>query len=222
MITGLQQFDVGRLRPLLGFAPTDESKLANVKLRLDAGRTLAARPTRHSFAVLGRARGAIAQLGRLPEPGETIHCILNGEYCLADFLPAVIELSGAVIDDLHVATLSFSKRNVDALAALAADGLIGNVTVLCSHYFAAQDREIYEHMIEQLRGERFRIVAMRTHAKVLLMRAGTLKLAVESSANLRSCHNVEQATIIRDDGVYDFHKNWMDDLLKRALARGSK
>ena len=217
MMTGLKEFDVDRLKPLAGFAPVDESKLANVKLRLAQGRTLATTDTRRSFAVIARAHRATRQLDHLPGPGEAVHCVLDGTYALFDFIPAMIDLSGQPIDELHVATLSFSKKNVDALAALVADGLVGGVTMLCSHYFAAQDRDIYDHMAQHL--PRSRLVAMRTHAKVLLIKQTQARYTVESSANLRSCHNVEQATLIHDAALYDFHRKWMEDLVSRAQAR---
>ena len=51
---------------------------------------------------------------------------------------------------------------------------------------------------------------------ILLMRSGDQRLIVESSANLRSCHNVEQATIINHDALYNFHRQWIEDLVTRA------
>jgi hypothetical protein len=101
---------------------------------------------------------------------------------------------------------------------MADAGLIGSIAVLCSHYFSAADSEIYEQMVEQFRRHDFRVVAMRTHAKVLLLRIGDRFLTVEASANLRSCHNVENATVIDGADVFDFHAGWILDLIKRGEA----
>ena len=92
--------------------------------------------------------------------------------------------------------------------------------VLCSHYFAAAtiDGEIYKHMSELADKHGFRLAAMRTHAKVLLMAIGERRLVVESSANLRSCHNVEQATVFDDPQVYDFHRGWVTELLQQGAC----
>jgi hypothetical protein len=65
----------------------------------------------------------------------------------------------------------------------------------------------------------FRIAALRTHAKLLLIATGEARIVVESSANLRSCHNVEQATVFNDAELFDFHRKWIDDLLTKGGAK---
>jgi hypothetical protein len=107
---------------------------------------------------------------------------------------------------------------VEDLITLADDGLIGSIDVLCSHYFSASDAAIYQQMVEQFRRHGFRVVAMRTHAKILLMRQGATWYAIESSANLRSSHNVETATVINSPEVFRFHREWILDLINRGEA----
>lgn len=216
MFKHLKSLRTDKLKSLDGFNGIDEAKLANATLRLDSGLTFATR-FKHSFQVIDRAAGAASLLQRLPDQGESIHCILRGDFALFDFLPATIRLNqGKAIDKLKMATLGFSKKNVDALALLAADGLVKDVSVLCSHYFSSLDSDIFQHFITQLPA--FKITAMRTHAKVMLMQTGGIYLTVESSANLRSCHNVEQATITNDAGLYSFHAKWIDELTAKASA----
>ena len=115
-----------------------------------------------------------------------------------------------------VATLSLSKKNAEDLGELVAQKKIGTLAVLVSHYFSAAEKEIYGQIIQVCRDAGGRIAAMRTHAKVLLMTIAGYRLVVESSANLRSCHNVEQATVFNDQMLFDFHREWILDLLKRG------
>ncbi len=195
-------FNMDRIKPMQGFAAAvDESKLANVQLKLEQGATVTT-SHRRAFEVLDKSYRTVQQLSRLPKASEAIHCILTGAYALADFIPAIIELSGRQrIDALRVATLGFSKKNVGDLMALVDAELIGDISVLCSHYFSAADAEIHTYMVEAFSAHGFKVVAMRTH---------------ESSANLRSSHNVEQATIFNDRALYQFHARWIDDLIRRG------
>ncbi|HEX4124518.1 MAG TPA: hypothetical protein VHY37_07305 [Tepidisphaeraceae bacterium] len=216
-MTDPKPFNMDAIKPLAGFAAIDESKLANVSLRLDEGRRHVARPVARSFAVLDRSYRTVQQLRRLPAEGESIHCVLTGAYAMFDFIPAILELSDRQpIDAMTIATLSFSRKNVDAMMALADDGLLGSCDVLCSHYFSAADASIYSQMVEAFRRPGFRVVAMRTHAKVLLARQEHRYIVIETSANLRSSHNVEQATVINDRGLYHFHRQWIGELMEKG------
>ena len=212
-----KDFPMDAIRPF--YAGVDETKLANVKLRLSEGRCLTTKERKRETVMLNRSRAASKQLGRLPDRGESIHCILNGSFALFDFIPAALELSGEPIDFLTVATLGFSKANVEALSQLVDAGQVNHVSILCSHYFSAADSEIYSQMVELCAKHGFPIAAMRTHAKLLLMSIGSRTLAIESSANLRSCHNCEQATIFNDRALYDFHHEWIRELLDKGAEK---
>lgn len=37
-------------------------------------------------------------------------------------------------------------------------------------------------------------------------------ITIESSANLRSCKNMEQMTLYGDPGLYSFHTGWIEGL----------
>jgi hypothetical protein len=212
----IKPLDMTKIRPF--YPASDESKLPNVDLRLPEGRTLTTRQHKRSMVLLSKARKAAQQLERLPDQGETIHAVLNGEYALWDFVPAVLELSGQPIDNLTICTLGFSRNNVEALSELVEAGQVKRLSVLCSTYFAAAgvDGAIYSQMVELCAKHGFPIAALRTHAKILLMATGERRIVIESSANLRSCHNVEQATILDCPELFDFHSAWMRELLEKG------
>lgn len=216
----LRSLDMGRIRCLPQFAQLDESKLANVDLRLADGRRLDADPTqRREFEQLTKSRAARAQLCQLPPQHGSVHCVLKGDFALFDFIPAVLDIAGVPVTRLRIATLGFSKLNVEAMEKLLVAGAVGRVDVLCSHYFAAQDDDIYSQAQAMLgRFPGCSLTAMRTHAKLLLFDFGAVRYAVESSANLRSCHNVETATIFNSVRVHDFHAQWIDELCQQGLA----
>lgn len=209
-----RDFPIDGLKPF--FPATDETKLANVALRLDDGRSTSTKQTKRTFAELTKCSKAAAQLAHLPEVGESRHCILKGDFALYDFIPACMALAEAPVDELLVATLSLSKKNAQDLGELVRARKIKSFAILLSHYFAAQEREIYDQVCEACQAHGGKVCAMRTHAKVLLMAIGDRRLVVESSANLRSCHNIEQATVFNDPGLFAFHREWMSELILRG------
>lgn len=166
---------------------------------------------------------AAAALGRIPGPREAFHLIVSGRFALWDFTPAVLSLAApATIDTLHVATLGFSKPNVAALAQLLDTGAIGQARLLCSHYFKGTSQPIYDYAVEEIakRANRAEMLSIRTHAKLLAMALSDGRtVTLESSANLRSCQNIEQVTAIGSPAVYRFHTRWIDDLFTRAAAK---
>jgi hypothetical protein len=100
-------------------------------------------------------------------------------------------------------------------------GKIGSIRLLCSHYFASTSGPIYEFAVEQFASRpSAHFLSIRTHAKMLLMAfADGRKIVIESSANLRSCKNIEQASIFADAELYQFHRDWIDQLFAEAAGK---
>ena len=64
-----------------------------------------------------------------------------------------------------------------------------------------------------------RIGTYQTHCKIWLMRtADDRHYVIESSANVRSCKCLENATFTRDAGVWEFHKRWIDATVAQSIA----
>jgi hypothetical protein len=157
---------------------------------------------------------AAKQLERLPAEGESIHCVMRGNYHAWDLIPAALQLAApATIERLYVATLGFNDANARELVGLLDAGRIRRVTFLCSAYFRDASAETYRPLAEQLLARGQRVAAIRTHAKI---QAYTLTdgraIAIESSANLRSCRNIEQFCMTADRALFDFHAAWMDEV----------
>jgi hypothetical protein len=165
-----------------------------------------------------QARTAAAAMGRIPGPAEAFHLAISGRFALWDFCPAALSLAGCKLDMLHVATLGFSKRNITKMTELVDAGQLGRVRLLASHYFKGTSKDIYAFAVAafQARPDRMEFLSIRSHAKLLLLAfEDGRKMTVESSANLRSCKNCENATLIGDPAVYAFHRGWLDALFER-------
>lgn len=165
-------------------------------------------------------------IGPIPGPSQAWHLVVGGRWALWDAVPAILDLAApATITTLHIATLGFSKLNVMELCRLLDEGKVGEVRLLCSHYFRGTSGGIWELAAAELaeRQDRAKFLSVRTHAKLLAIKLSDGRtVTVESSANLRSCKNVEQMTVIGDPGVYAFHVAWIDQLFARAAARAQQ
>lgn len=185
---------------------------------LPADRRFVRRDVKADFRDARQAQSAADAIGQLPGETESVHLVISGRFALWDMVPAALQLAGARIEDLDIATLGFSRRNIAKLCALLDDGRIGHAKLLCSHYFAGTSPTIYDFAAEEL-GKRpqAEFLSVRTHAKIVLAAfADGRRLTIESSANLRSCKNIEQAVLIGSAGLYDFHSAWIDALFLAA------
>ena len=158
---------------------------------------------------------AAKHLERLPDEGESIHAIMRGNFNGWDLVPAVLRLAApATIEELLVCTLGFNKSNTVELLALLDAGRIGSVTFIASIYFEAKNKPEWDFLRTELRRRGQRCLAPRNHAKLLCMRLSDERhIVVESSANLRSCRNIEQFVMTHDRGLFEFHKAWISALV---------
>lgn len=86
------------------------------------------------------------------------------------------------------------------------------------YYFKGTSPDIYRFAAEVLgkRKDRVEFLSVRTHAKLLLLQLPGRVLALESSANLRSCKNLEQVTVFGSPAVHEFHRGWIDELFEKG------
>ena len=162
-----------------------------------------------------RPENALVVVRRLPEEGGTTHCILRGDFVLADLIPHLLEDSSC--PHLRIATLGMSAENAQLLAKLHGAGKVGKITLVLSHYFEQVNKStVYFEVRTALEGIA-EFCVMRSHAKVICCpreKNGAKDwLVLEGSANLRSSDNLEQMTIFNDREVHDFHAEWMDHVL---------
>ncbi len=185
---------------------------------LDADRRHVSRVRRHHTKDSRACDDAIAMLYPLPTAAEAVHIVMSGSFHAWSFIPALCELiAPAVIDELIVATLSYNQANADSLFDLLDTGRVKRCTFLASQYFRDTDPAIFEHLERGLQQRGQRVGAARNHAKILAAATSDgPHFVIESSANLRSCNNVEQATCFNSRQLFEFHTAWIRD----ALAHG--
>lgn len=163
------------------------------------------------------AATAAETLATIPTANQAFHLVINGRFALWDFVAAILKLSGdaVTIRRLHLATLGFSRKNIKELATMLDAGRIQSVALLCSHYFKGTSGGIYEFAQEQLAARSQRFASVRTHAKLVTVQLSDDRtVSLESSANLRSCKNIEQVTVYGCPELYRFHVAWIESLFE--------
>jgi hypothetical protein len=154
-------------------------------------------------------------LAALPAPGEAVHAIMTGGYDLMVLLAALLDLHPAPCRRLRIATLCFNRRNAAELLGLLEGGKIGGLTLLASHFFKAQNKELFEGFRQDLAAfPGCRIAAARSHCKIVCFDfADDAALVLEGSANLRTNGNREQMILCHDRELAAWHSAWIDELV---------
>jgi len=213
---------------ILGVQPSPQREARNRQSRipLHGNPRHVRRPTRRLFVNALRAKVAAEALISLPAEGETWHCIMTGDYDSFDLIPTMLDHARpAVIEDLHLATLGFNHANARRLLELMDAGVIRRCAMIVSQYYEADHKEADTcyTLARELPARGGWYCAARSHAKVIAARFSDGRcFVIESSANLRTCRNLEQFAITHDGGLFDFHRQWMEGVYEHETRRTSR
>jgi hypothetical protein len=173
---------------------------------------------RRQFRDCTRVANACKALGGLPAAGESWHIVMAGNYNQWDLVASVLKLAEpATVAWLGVCTLGFAGSNTAELFRLLDAGKVGECWYIFSNYFRSTETKLVDELVGGMERRNQRCLCMRSHCKLLLFQLSDGRhLANESSANLRSCRNLEQACFSNDGGLLTFHKAWMDRMFQEA------
>lgn len=209
--------------PLLFPAPQRQPKSRNVPAPRIKQARLLRDLKRRQFKALLKLENAARLIERIPKRGESLHLISNGNFASWDIVPAILKLTRKRILRLDIATLGFSRANVAEMAALLDAGKIAQVWLIYSCYFRSTSQLESDYLIDTMHGKPARFAAIRNHAKLLLIELEKGPwLAVETSANLRSCKNIEQYVVTNDRPLLEFHRSWIEDAVRDVEKHGPK
>jgi hypothetical protein len=213
-IDNLPELPAAGLTPLLPEAAGTRKSAA----KLDSGGTIRQQVDRRRMVRLVEIRNAAQAIGTLPEPTESVHAVMSGTFDGFAILPGVLTLAApAKIAELTIATLGFNRRNADELFAMLDAGTVGACTLVASNYFKSVDTELFAYIHNGLTARGQRCAILRSHAKLLLMKLTDGRAFVwESSANLRSCRNVETFSLCQSRELLEFHVAWIEELIAKA------
>ena len=212
---------------ILGVTPSPQREARNRagEIPLDGNPRHERTPTRRLFVNALRAKAASEALAGLPADGETWHCLMTGDFDSFDLVQAMLDhAKPATIEDLHLATLGFNHVNAKRLLELMDAGQVRRSTMIISLYYEAdhKEKETCYTLARELPARGGWYCATRSHAKIIAARFSDGRcFVIESSANLRTCRNLEQFAITQDCGLFEFHKNWMETVHEHEARRTS-
>ena len=146
------------------------------------------------------------------DPGHTLHAMVCGDFVMGDILPMIDEVYGP-ISKIRISTLSLSIKNCEKIAALMVKRPELVFSLVISDFFQNTNGKVYDailNLVQKPFGKRFRLTVQRTHAKIFLFETPGFLFCIETSANLRSSNNQEQAVVNCDPEVYAFYGDWME------------
>jgi hypothetical protein len=169
---------------------------------------------RHRFARVAQRQSLREAIGELPQPGESVHCTTGGKFELFTWVPEIVAWLGSV-DSLYCSTWTCSKVNAAELFTLADSGKIGRIHFVSGLYFKRRENAVYAYLLDGLRQRGGTYRAFPNHSKVLLLsnEAQGHFLTVEGSGNFTANPQHEQETITNDRGLWDFHRQWFEEML---------
>jgi DNA-binding transcriptional regulator YiaG len=159
---------------------------------------------------------AVAQIKTLPEPGESYHAIMGGDFHGFDIIPSIQRLAAVPLMDMRIATYSFSLKNILQMCKMIDTGLIAGspVELVVSIFFAKTDGNVFAKCKAEIEARGGKLAITRNHAKVIGCQLGDTEnfIVCETSANLRSCLSLEQFTLVNSRELYHFHRKWIEHI----------
>ena len=150
--------------------------------------------------------------------GQRFDAFVSGNFIFGDFIEAYLVEQVARAKKMTISTLSMSQNNVDSLANLMHGGYIGELNLIISVYFWANERSsLIPYIYEKLDiDNRFQLAVAGVHTKTCqFVTDGGRKVVMHGSANLRSSGNVEQFTMEENPELYDFYDEKFDLVLAK-------
>lgn len=156
-----------------------------------------------------------------PKPGEEIHVVSANKYSFWTWAPVMIDWIGWT-QEFYCSTWTTNAVSTRDFFRIWDEGKIkGDAGFILGTYFKRREPVVYTALADGLTKRGGWIKALETHAKVMLLNNPTTGdyLTIEGSANLTANPRIEQITIINDERLWAFHRDWMLEVktLKKKL-----
>lgn len=158
----------------------------------------------------------LADILPLPASGETIHMLSNGMYDFFTIAALLIDMLDGYTEHLYASTWTISQQTIIDLFDTVDSGKIGRLHILSDRSFKRRKPASYAQLIAGLRKRNMRFVANHNHSKVSLLNHGDNYITIEGSASFTTTPRLEQHTISNDKELWQWHRQWMSELLDNA------
>jgi hypothetical protein len=159
----------------------------------------------------------VDELG-MPKKNETIRLITKRAFNSLEFIEYIRRKEKIV--ETYICVYSIDYKSGVILDDYARYGKIGKVTFLISNLRNSAYRKKEQVVREKfIKNENIRLVFAGSHAKIICIKTEANYYAIETSANIAPNSRIEQYTLCNSEVVYNFHKNWIDNIEKIATLK---
>ncbi len=153
-------------------------------------------------------------LDELPQVGESIHIVSNVSFDYFNLIPIAIKLMGDKCNDFYFSTWTLNNTNSEAIIKLYDENKVSSIKCLVGLYFKKRESAVFNMLYEGLKKRNQTIFSNENHSKVTLLDNGIDFIIIEGSANFTANPRIEQFSIHNSKELYQFHKEWMDEVIK--------
>ncbi len=152
-----------------------------------------------------------------PKPNQSIHVVSGAKFDFWSWIPQMVNWMGGKANQFYCSTWTLSRPNAVEMLARWDAGDFNEVAFLTGLYFKRRESAVYAYLLEGIKQRGGRYKATPNHAKVLLLNdpKQNIWLVVEGSANLTSNPRFEQYVITNSRELWEFHQEWMEEVLAR-------
>lgn len=163
-------------------------------------------PEHHRFKIATPMSSLGEVIGKISKDMD-IHYVSAGSWALHDLLRYVIQQVGPA--DVLGFTWSITQPAADQLVDMIQKGEIKSLSIVMDGKMSKWSRGASVYLKDHCRD--FRIVGC--HAKGFWLHSEKMDVSVVSSANFSNNPRIEAGVISTQEGVCDFHHEWIADLL---------
>jgi len=153
-----------------------------------------------------------------PEAGQQFRIITQNSFNSFTFILKLIRDFG-FINDIFISTYNISQKTLFSLETLLIDGSIENLTLIVSEsiQFRTPERAIEIEKIYSKHKNKMRVAMIWNHSKITLCKINDNYFCIEGSGNLSDNARIEQYIYENNKDVYEFHSQWMNELLEKKI-----
>lgn len=153
---------------------------------------------------------------------ETACIVTNGTSNVGDFYQYYRD-KYEVIDELCISTWIISRDYIEILLADIKEGRLKKINFILSNRMAQLKGGSSGHFnflkMEFDKNPNISLCVINSHAKTFSLKGAGNYITVSGSANWSKNPRIENFVIMNNKEVYDFHQNWMTEIIKNKDAK---
>lgn len=158
-----------------------------------------------------KSEATLRDIWQMPEPGESLHVISQGDIDAMSY-PALMLEDGGPVDLLLFSTWCMAMPDVETLADWVKAGKVRRVEAYVGEIFPNQYPDEHWALCDLARETGGRVAVFRNHSKLFVGFSGTDAWVAEGSANINTNPRCEQTTVHRCPDLARHYRDFFDSI----------